>query len=224
MKLEEFAQQNAPGETAEAFELESSKMLDIDVDGSVMIKAGAMVGYTGDMSFTGKSSAEGGIKGFIKSAATSEGTPIMKAEGTGHVYVADQGKEVQILELDAGQDISVNGEDVLAFESRVDYKISTIDSIAGISAGGLTNVFLEGPGQVAITTHGDPLVLSPPVRTDPQATVAWSGTSPGHHKERNLGNMIGQSSGESFQLDFTGTNGFVIVQPYEEAPVTQQQQ
>jgi len=223
MELEEFARRNAPGETSRAFELEGSKLLDIYVDGSAMIKAGSMVAYTGEMSFTGKSSAEGGVTGYLKSKATSEGTPIMEAEGRGHVYAADQGKNVQILTLDAGESVSVNGEDVLAFESSVDYTISTIDSIAGISAGGLTNVFLEGPGNVAITTHGKPLVLSPPVRTDPQATVAWSGVSPGHHKERNLGDMIGKSSGESFQLDFTGQSGFVVVQPYEEAPVTGQQ-
>jgi len=217
MDLDEFTRANAPDESADQFELENSKLLDVDVDGSVMAKAGSMVAYSGDISFTGKSSAEGGITGFLKEKATGEGTPIMEAEGNGHLYLADQGKEVQILDLDPGEEISVNGDDVLAFDAGVDYSIRTLDSIAGISTGGFTNVFLEGPGSVAITTHGDPLVLTPPVRTDPAATVAWSANaSPGHHSDRSLGDMVGQSSGERFQLDFTGTEGFVIVQPFEE--------
>src|SRR5699024_2017546 len=127
-------------------------------------------------------------------------------------------KKVQIISLDAGEELSVNGNDVLAFGSGVNYEIRTIDSIAGFSAGGLSNVYLEGPGDVAITTHGDPLVLTPPVRTDPAATVAWSGTSPGNHVDQSLSNVIGQSSDETYQLDFTGEEGFVVIQPFEEGP------
>jgi uncharacterized protein (AIM24 family) len=222
MELEEFAQANAPAEGGDTFQLESDKMLDVRVDGQVLAKTGSMVAYTGDLSFKGKSSAEGGITGWIKEKATSEGTPVMQAEGQGHVYLADQGKKIQVIELDAGEEISVNGEDVLAFEADVDYEIRTIDSIAGISAGGMTNVFLEGPGSVAISTHGDPIVLTPPVRTDPQATVAWSGTaSPGHHADRSLADMVGQTSDETYQLDFKGTEGFVVVQPFEETSPVQ---
>ncbi|MFC7141137.1 AIM24 family protein [Halosimplex aquaticum] len=219
MELDEFVSANAPDEGGERFELENSKLLDIDVDGTVLTKAGAMVAYTGDLSFTGKSSAEGGLTGFIKEKATSEGTPVMEVEGQGHVYVADREKKIQLLRLGDEESISVNGEDVLAFEGGVDYEIGTIGSIGGASAAGLTNVFLSGPGTVAITTHGDPLVLEPPVRTDPDATVAWSSNlSPSINTDRSLSDAIGQSSGETYQLDFSGTEGFVVVQPYEEGP------
>lgn len=225
MDVDEFTKSNAPDESAETFELENSKLLDIDVDGYVTVKAGSMIAYTGDISFTGKSSAEGGLTGFIKESITAEGTPVMKAEGQGHLYVADQGKKVQILHLDEGEDISVNGDDVLAFESSVSYEIGTISGFGGASAAGLTNVYLEGPGNIAITSHGDPLVLTPPVRTDPSATVAWSGhLSPGAHRDHNLKDMIGQSSGESYQMDFSGNEGYVIVQPFEERSPAQQQQ
>jgi uncharacterized protein (AIM24 family) len=143
----------------------------------------------------------------------------MTVEGQGHVYVADDEKKVQLLELDAGESISVNGPDVLAWQNSVDYKISTIGSIGGAAAGGLTNVFLTGPGVVAITTHGDPLVLSPPVNTDPAATVAWSSDlSPSISRNTSLGDAIGTSSDETYQMSFDGTNGFVVVQPFEEAP------
>jgi len=217
MELNDFVAANEPGETGERFELENSKLLDIDVDGTVIAKVGSMIAYDGELSFTGKSSAEGGLTGMIKSKVSSEGTPVMEVEGQGHVYLADQEKKIQILELDAGESISVNGNDVLAFEDRVDYKISTIGSIGGASAGGLLNVFLTGPGTIAITTHGDPLVLEPPVRTDPDATVAWSSNlSPSLKADRSLRDSIGQSSGETYQMSFEGTEGFVVVQPYEE--------
>jgi uncharacterized protein (AIM24 family) len=217
MELEEFIAANEATDSNETFQLENSKLLDIALDGTVLAKAGSMISYTGDISFTGASSAEGGLTGFIKNAATGEGTPVMEAEGSGNLYLADRGKKIQVLDLDEGEELSVNGNDVLAFESSVTYEIRTIDSIAGSSAGGLTNVFLEGPGSVAITTHGDPLVLTPPVRTDPSATVAWSGVvSPGGHVDRNLSNLIGQSSEETYQLEFAESDGFVIVQPFEE--------
>jgi uncharacterized protein (AIM24 family) len=216
MNLDQFAAENAPTESTEPFQRENSYTLDVNVDGTVMAKAGSMIAHTGDVSFTGKASAEGGIKGFLKQAATGEGTPIMAVEGQGHVYFADNGKKVQVIELDAGEAITVNGEDVLAFEESLSYEINTIDSLAGSFAGGFSNVYLEGPGYVAITTHGDPIVLETPVSTDPSATVAWGGTSPDVEVNRSLSDMVGQESGERYQMKFGGPDGFVVVQPFEE--------
>ncbi|MFB6229410.1 MAG: AIM24 family protein [Halobacteriales archaeon] len=222
MELEQFKSSNASTDSEKKFQKENSYTLDVEVNGEVMAKAGSMIGHTGDLSFTGQSSAEGGITGFIKDAATSEGTPVMSVEGTGHAYLADGGKKVIVLDLDRGEEITVNGEDILAFESSVTYEISTIDSLAGAAAGGLTNVYLSGPGNVALTVHGDPLVLTPPVSTDPSATVAWSGVSPSVDVNRSLSDMVGQESGERYQMSFTGRNGFVVVQPFEEGGSTQQ--
>jgi len=216
MDIEAFRSRHAPTESGETFQLENSYTLDVAVDGTVMAKAGSMVAYTGDLGFTGKASAEGGLTGFIKEAATGEGTPVMTVEGTGHLYLADSQKKVQVLRLDSGDAITVNGEDVLAFESDISYEISTIDSLAGSLAGGFTNVYLEGPGYVALTTHGDPIVLEPPVSTDPSATVAWSDTTPDVEVNRSLSDMVGQESGERFQMRFDQGDGFVVVQPYEE--------
>ncbi|WP_435075399.1 AIM24 family protein [Halorubrum sp. HHNYT27] len=216
MNLDQFTAENAPTENGERFQRENSYTLDVDVDGTVMAKAGSMIAYTGDVSFTGKASAEGGITGFLKQAATGEGTPIMAVEGRGHVYFADDRKKVQVIELDAGESITVNGEDVLAFDESLSYEISTIDSLAGSFAGGFSNVFLEGPGYVALTTHGDPIVLETPVATDPSATVAWAGTSPSVEVNRSLSDMVGQESGERYQMRFDDADGFVVVQPYEE--------
>jgi len=216
MNLDQFTAENAPTDSYERFQRENSYTLDVHVDGTVMAKAGSMIAHTGDVSFTGKSSAEGGITGFLKQAATGEGTPIMSVKGQGHVYFADNGKKVQVIELGAGESITVNGEDVLAFEESLSYEIKTIDSLAGSFAGGFSNVYLEGPGYVALTTHGDPIVLKTPVATDPSATVAWGGTAPSVEVNRSLSDMVGQESGERYQMRFDDPDGFVVVQPYEE--------
>ncbi|MDT3435845.1 AIM24 family protein [Haloarcula sp. 1CSR25-25] len=222
MDLQEFVRSNAPADGGDGFQKENNRLLDIPLDGTVMVKAGSMVAYTGEVTFTGKSSAEGGITGFVKEAVSGEGTPVMEAEGSGHLYVAENGKKVQVLRLDDGESISVNGTDVLAFESSIDYEINTVGSLSGMAAGGLTNVYLTGPGEVALTTHGDPLVMTPPVFTDPDATVAWSSNlSPSI--EMNKAFEIGQTSGESIQMEFTGEEGFVVIQPNEEGSVTQSQ-
>ncbi|MFB6255148.1 MAG: AIM24 family protein [Haloplanus sp.] len=219
MTLDELASANAPTEGGDSFQLQNRKLLAVNLDGAVTALAGSMVAYSGDVTFSGKTSAEGGVTGFIKSKATSEGTPVMKAKGTGRLYLADGGKEVGLVTLDKGESISVNGNDVLAFADTVNYRIGTIDSLAGSSAGGLTNVSLTGPGEVAITTHGDPVVLEPPVRTDPSATVAWTGSlSPSADVNRSLSDLVGQSSDETYQLSFEGEAGFVVVQPFEEGP------
>jgi len=215
MNLDEFVDANAPQESSDGFQKVNKRLLEIPFEGTVMVKAGSMIAYTGDVTFTGKSSAEGGISGFVKEAVSGEGTPIMEAEGSGTLYVAEQGKKVQILSLDADESISVNGTDVLGFEKKIDYEISTVGGLSQAAAGGLTNVFLTGPGEVAVTTHGDPVVMTPPVTTDPDATVAWSANlSPSIGTNKTI--EIGQTSGEQLQMQFNGSEGFVVVQPYEE--------
>ena len=216
MNLEKFVASHKPRETDETFELESSKLLDIGLDGSIMCKAGSMIGYTGEISFERKS-AGGGLKGMLKRKVTGEGGVMMQASGNGHLYLADQGKEVQILELDADEELSVNGNDILAFEDTVGWEIKMMSSIAGASSGGLFNVYLSGPGHIAITTHGEPLVVPTPVRTDPNATVAWSSNvSPTAKHDLNIKSFLGRSSGETFQLEFATPDGFVLLQPFEE--------
>jgi uncharacterized protein (AIM24 family) len=217
MDLEEFTEEYAPKGGGKLFQLENSKLLDIDFDGRVMAKAGSMIGYTGNISFERKSS--GGVKGFLKKSVTGEGAVMMEAEGYGHLYLADQEKKIQLFDLHEDEEISVNGNDILAFEETVGWDIKMMKSIGGAAAGGLFNVFLKGPGYVAITTHGDPLVVPTPVKTDPDSTVAWSSNvSPSVKTDRNIKSLVGRSSGETYQLNFSEEGGFVVLQPFEEAP------
>ena len=204
------------------FEVENRATLQVNLQGTVYAKAGAMIAYRGDVKFSRKSALEDGVGKLLKKAVTGEGMTLMKMEGNGRVYLADKGKRVHVLDL-AGESLCVNGNDLLALQSTLDWDIVMIRSMAGALAGGLFNVQISGRGLVALTTHGDPLVLpvtsARPVHTDPQATVAWSGNlSPDMHTDFGLGALVGRTSGESVQLRFKGP-GWVMVQPYEEVSV-----
>jgi len=207
------------------FELEQPQMLEINLKNqSVWTKNGSMVGYVGDIKFERQGMFSGGIGNILKKAVSGEGTKLMKAEGSGRLYVADSGKKVRILYLE-NESICVNGNDVLAHDQSIQSDIKMLKSVAGMLAGGLFQVKLSGTGHVAITTHGDPLTLlvtpDKPVFTDPNATVAWAGNlNPELKTNVSLKSLIGRGSGEEIQMKFSG-NGWVLIQPYEEIYVVQ---
>lgn len=201
------------------FELENDYLLEINLNGRVWAKAGSMIAYTGNVRFTREGMLEHGIGKALKKMVSGEGTTLMKVEGQGRVYLADKGKKVQVLNLQK-ETIFVNGNDLLAFESNVEWDIKMMRRMAGLMAGGLFNVRLSGPGMVAITTHYDPLTLQVTpgqvVYTDPNATVAWSGSlAPDLRTDISFKTFLGRGSGESIQLKFEG-NGWVVLQPFEE--------
>ena len=201
------------------FELETDRMLEVNLNGHVWSKMGAMVAYEGEIKFERERMMEHGIGSMFKKAFTGEGTSLMKASGKGKLYLADRGKKIIVLNLQ-NDDIYVNGNDLLAFEPTIKHEIKLMRKVAGMLAGGLFNVKCSGTGLVAITSHYEPLTLrvtpGKPVYTDPNATIAWSGTlTPNFHTDISFRTMIGRGSGESIQMKFEG-NGFVIVQPYEE--------
>lgn len=202
-----------------AFEMESERMLQINLNGQVWTKMGSMVAYRGNIKFTREGILEHGVGKMLKRAVSGEGTRLTKAEGQGALYLADGGKKVSIIQL-AGETIFVNGNDIMAFEHAISWDIKLMRKVAGMMAGGLFNVRLEGHGLIAITTHYDPLTLrvtpNSPVVTDPNATVAWSGSlTPDFKTDISFKTFLGRGSGESIQMLFQG-NGFVVVQPCEE--------
>ena len=205
---------------SDAFELESSHMLEVRLNGMVWAKAGAMVARKGAVKFTRQGLLEQGLGTLFKKMISGEGLQLMKIEGQGRAYLADAGKQVTLLRL-AGESIFVNGNDVLAFETGIESKITMMRRVAGMLSGGLFNMRLSGHGIVAITSHYEPLTLpvtaqGGPVFTDPNATVAWSGSlTPEIVTDISLGTLVGRGSGETLQLRFAG-EGWVVVQPYEE--------
>jgi uncharacterized protein (AIM24 family) len=201
------------------FELETPRLLEVNLNGGVWAKAGSMVSYRGNIKFEREGMFEHGIGKLFKKALTGEGTSLMRATGDGKLYIADQGKKISILNLQH-EAMFVNGNNLLAFESTIQWDIKLMRRIAGLLAGGLFNVRLKGKGMVAITSHYEPLTLivtsDSPVFTDPNATVAWSGElQPEFVTNVSLKTFLGRGSGESIQMKFSG-NGFVVVQPYEE--------
>jgi uncharacterized protein (AIM24 family) len=203
----------------EYFELETERVLEVNLDGEVWSKMGAMISYIGDFKFERERVLEHGLSKMFKKALTGEGTQLMKAIGKGRLYLADQGKKVTIFDL-KDESICVNGNDLLAFEPTINWDIHLMRKMAGIMSGGLFNVTLQGRGKVAITTHFEPLTLlvkpGETVYTDPHATVAWSGNlTPEFKTDISFRTFIGRGSGESIQMAFSG-EGFVIIQPYEE--------
>ncbi|MDQ0256684.1 uncharacterized protein (AIM24 family) [Evansella vedderi] len=218
--IDEFIRQTVQNErSTEFFELETPRILEVNLKDKVWAKMGSMVAYNGRIKFEREGILEHGVGRMLKKAFTNEGIQLMKAQGNGELYLADQGKKISILELD-NDTITVNGNDLLAFEPGIDWDIKMMKKIAGMMSGGLFNITLSGRGMVAITSHYEPLTLlvrpGIPVMTDPQATVAWSGhLEPKIRTDISYRTLLGRGSGESFQMEFSG-EGFIIVQSVEE--------
>ena len=222
--LSEFIEKTKQDEQEnEYFELETERVLEVNLTDTVWAKMGSMISYTGQIKFERERILDHGVGQMFKKALTGEGTALMKAQGQGRLYLADQGKKITIFELN-GESITVNGNDLLAFEPTVSWDIRLMRKVAGMVAGGLFNVHLSGTGLVAVTSHYEPLTLlvtpDAPVITDPNATVAWSGNlTPEFRTDMSFRTFIGRGSGESIQMEFQG-EGFVIVQPFEEIVTT----
>jgi len=215
-----FVQKTAQRDLGQGtFELENDRLLEINLDGSIWTKTGSMVAYVGEIKFTREGILEQGFGNLLKKAVSGEGTKLTKAVGTGKLYLADSGKKITILSLD-NDSIFVNANDVLAFEMSLNYEIKMLRKMAAMMSGGLFNARFEGRGMLALTTHYDPVTLKvtpqQPVYTDPNATVAWSGSlTPEFKTDVSLKTFFGRGSGESLQMVFRG-EGFVVIQPYEE--------
>jgi uncharacterized protein (AIM24 family) len=205
-------------ETGKAFTLQGPRLLKVELsETSVIAKNGAMVAYQGDVRFEHKG---GGLGRFVKKAI-GESLSLMQAEGSGELFLAYQAMLVHSLEL-KDESITVNGENILAFETGIDWDVTRVKGgTAGVLAGGLFNIHLSGTGLVALVSDGEPVRLDvgeAPTFADPQAAIAWSGgVSTKLKSEVQAKTLIGLGSGESFQLGFSG-QGWVLVQPSEGRP------
>ena len=215
--LAETADQNK-GDSA--WELENERILEVKLaQQKVWIKSGAMVAYKGDIKFEREGAFEHGASRFFKEMFSGEGAKLTKASGSGWLFLAEGGKRITVLKLE-GDGVTVNGNDLLAFQDGIEWDIRMTRKLSGMMAGGLFNLQLRGHGYIALMTHGRPLTLKVsrkmPVFTDPNATVAWSSNlEPEFKTDISLRTLLGRGSGESVQMAISG-EGFVVVQPYEE--------
>jgi uncharacterized protein (AIM24 family) len=216
-----FAAENMEKESQQpGLRLQNSKLLKAELNGEIMARQGSMVAYQGQVQFQALGS--GGMGKWLKSKLTGEGVPLMKCSGRGDVFFADRAADVHLIDLEQGDAISINGANVLAFESSLQYDIKMVQGMGMMSSAGLFNCVFTGRGRLAITTKGTPVVLTvdQPTYVDPQAAICWSATlQTGYHRaaQLGLGTLLGRSTGEAFTMSFAG-QGFVVVQPSEEPP------
>ena len=203
-------------ESGDAFTRQNTQLLKIELsETTVMARNGAMVGYQGNVAFEHQG---GGLGKFVKKAATGEQLRLMKASGTGELFLANQAMKVHVLSLE-NEHMTVNGQNILAFQDGIQWDVTkTKGGAAGMLAGGLFNIGLTGTGLVALCSDGDPIkldVAEAATFADPQAAIAWSGGVQTQLKtEFQAKSLIGMGSGESFQIGFVG-QGWVLIQPSE---------
>jgi uncharacterized protein (AIM24 family) len=218
MRSELFSSDNMEKESAQpGLRLQNSKMLKVELNGEIMARRGSMVAYQGQVRF--EALGAGGVGKWLKSKVTGEGVPIMKMIGQGDVFLANEASDIYLIDLEGNDALSINGANVLAFESSLQYDIKFVQGMGMLSSAGLFNCVFTGAGRIAITTHGTPVVMTvdQPTYADPQAAVCWSASlQTGYHRadQLGLGTLIGRTTGEAFTMSFAG-QGFVVVQPAE---------
>ena len=208
--------QFAETQSQDAFALQNSKLLKVRLDEvTVQAKLGSMVAYQGEVTF--EHAGSGGLGRMLKKAMSGEGASLMKIAGTGEVFLADQAQEIHLIYLE-NDFITVNGPNLLAFDSGIDWDIKRVEGASSMMGGGLFNMSLQGTGWVAILSDGPPVLLnvaSAPTFADAQAAITWSsGVSTSLRTDIKMKDFIGKGSGEQFQLAFSG-QGWVLVQPSE---------
>ncbi|WP_372787820.1 AIM24 family protein [Paraconexibacter sp.] len=203
-------------ESTESFHLQNHKLLKVELNQvTIQAKLGSMVAYQGDVSF--EHAGSGGVGKFMKKAITGEGQSLMKMSGTGEVFLADDAQDIHLIYLEDDK-ITVNGPNLLAFDSGITWDIERVQGASSMMGGGLFNTALKGTGWVAILSDGPPVLLdvaSAPTFADAQAAITWSsGVSTSMKTDFKMKNLIGKGSGEALQMAFSG-QGWVLVQPSE---------
>ena len=214
--LQEFKEM----ESSESFALQNQKLLKVELaDVTIQAKLGSMVAYQGEVKF--ERAGSGGMGRLMKKMATGEGVRLMTVSGTGEVFLADHAQEVHLVKLESDK-ITVNSQNLLAFDAGIDWDIRKVEGASGVLAGGLFNLELAGSGWVALLSDGPPILLDvggEATFADPQAAITWSsGVKTAVKTDVNLKTLIGRASGETLQMQFSG-EGWVLVQPSEGLPV-----
>ncbi|MFE1460163.1 AIM24 family protein [Streptomyces nigra] len=219
MKGDLFSSEHMVGPaTAPGMTVENAKTIRYAVNGEMHARQGAMIAYRGNLQFERKGQ---GVGGMLKRAMTGEGLPLMAVRGQGEAWFAHEAQNCFIVEVEPGDEFTVNGRNVLCFDASLSYRIATVKG-AGIAGGGLFNSVFTGQGRLGLVCEGSPLVLpvTPeyPVHVDTDAVVGWTaGLRTSLHRSQSLGSMLRGGSGEAVQLMLEG-QGYVVVRPSEVTP------
>ncbi|OYO32044.1 AIM24 family protein [Janthinobacterium sp. PC23-8] len=205
----------------------NEKMLEVKLSNEeVFARKGAMVSYQGEVQFSRSFLAGQGVQSLAMRAVTNEGYAMMAARGSGSVYYAHAGLFVTIIPV-RGETLYVESDTLLAFDARLTAGTMFLGNQGGIqgvvrgavSGQGLFTTTLQGTGEVAILSDGNtiglPVTPDVPVFVDPQAYIGHTGQlSSNIVTDLNWKTFVGQASGESYQVKFTG-QGTVYIQASE---------
>ncbi|MFF0222925.1 AIM24 family protein [Streptomyces sp. NPDC004629] len=198
--------------------VENAKCIKYAVDGEMLARQGAMIAYRGGLQFERKGQ---GVGGMLKRAVTGEGLPLMTVRGQGEAWFAHEAQNCFVVEVEPGDQFTVNGRNVLCFDASLSYEIKTVKG-AGMTGGGLFNSVFSGQGRLGLVCEGTPLVIpvAPqyPVYVDTDAVVGWTARlQTSLHRSQSVGSMLRGGSGEAVQLLLQG-EGYVVVRPSEATP------
>ncbi|MEU6406626.1 AIM24 family protein [Streptomyces sp. NPDC046985] len=204
--------------SAPGLSVENAKCLRYAVEGEMLARQGSMVAYRGDLRFERKGQ---GVGGMLKRAVTGEGLPLMAVLGRGDAWFAHEAQNCFVVEVDQGDEFTVNGRNVLCFDASLSYRISTVKG-SGVAGGGLFNSVFTGQGRLGLMCEGTPLVIpvtpGQPVYVDTDAVVGWTARlETSLHRSQSIGSMLRGGSGEAVQLVLRG-EGHVVVRPSEVTP------
>lgn len=204
----------------------NSKLLSVTLGNEqIFTKRGSMIAYKGQVNFAKSMLAGGGIQSLAMRSVTNEGLAMMTASGSGEVFLGHNGMTVMVIPL-RGETLFVEGSSLLAFDQRLRAGVMFMGSqgVGGLVRGamtghGLFTSTLEGTGEVAILSKGNtiglPVEPHKPIFVDPQAYIGHRGQLQSEMKtDASWKTFVGQGSGETFQLKFTG-QGTVYIQASE---------
>ena len=205
----------------------NEKMIEVTLaNEEVLAMKGAMVAFQGEVSFSRSFLAGEGVQGLAMRAATNEGHTLMSARGSGKVCYAFNGQFVTIIDV-KGDTLYVEADNLLAYDARLTTGTMFLGNQGGVSGvlrgavsgQGLFTTTLSGRGEAAILSDGNaiglPVTPSVPLCVDPQAYIGHTGQLQSSIvTDVNWKTFVGQASGESYQIKFTGT-GTVYIQASE---------
>jgi len=204
----------------------NERMLAVTLAGeAVYTKRGSMVCYTGKVLFERSFLTGGNVQELGMRAVTGEGLVMMKSHGAGTVHYAHLGQFVTIVALD-NEMLYAESESLLAFDSRLQAGTMFIGNqglqqmVRGaVSGQGLFTTTVQGRGELALLSDGPAIALQVtperPVCVDPDAYVGHKGNlSSSFVTDVNWKTFIGQTSGETYQVRFSG-QGTVYIQASE---------
>ncbi|MGY5310704.1 AIM24 family protein [Nocardia gipuzkoensis] len=228
------------------FEKVNGKVVKVNVGmaGGVVARNGAMLFYTGDVSFAPHQipgaqgmGGMGGLMGLAGRAMAGEHERTMLAQGNGEVHYGLAGLEVHVVQMQPGAALRVEASRLLANTAGLQSSVVSVMSSGGGGGGGLMGALrgaasgaltgqgmfttqLSGQGAAVLLAHGGFLELQVggpnPIVVDPQAFVAAYGNVQTELKSAmSWRDAVGRGAGEAMQLHCVG-QGVVYVQASEE--------